>query len=609
TLDIVLTGVTENIWHITLSNGVCLDIEPIGENGFVVRPYGFDDPMNGKISSPDTKYMGKPFLTWLNERDITLEESPDTDIQSARIYAVTDNLNDAETIARWAVSEPENTKGRNLWIKARKLSADEICEYANLIRLNEQRRKFLNKNISMLADNYRKSIFYQLDLNHLAQYVAPTDITIPETLDNEARITQSMRNHMYRSRVMNLRDIDGCDDEAKAFALMRGGMVDSLGNRLCSPRLSVFADQIVWSRSPLRIDFAGGWTDTPPYSIEHGGCVVNMAVELNGQPPLQVFVKPSKKYEIILRSIDMGASEVITNYSELSDFHKVGSPFSLPKAALTLCGFNPKFCSEQFASLREQLMAFGSGIEITLLSAVPAGSGMGTSSILGSTILSALNDFCSLSWDTDEICNRTFAMEQLLTTGGGWQDQYGGITSGVKLLRTSSGWQQRPTSDWLPESIFTDSNLRECHLLYYTGLTRTAKNILIEIVRRMMLNDNRTLNLLNNMKLHAEATAAAIQRRDFHTFGKCIAKSREYNELLDSGTCTPQIQKIIDSISDYAQGMKLTGAGGGGFLYIAAKDPEAATRIKRILTENRQNPSARLVEMTPSGTGTQVSRS
>lgn len=145
---------------------------------------------------------------------------------------------------------------------------------------------------------------------------------------------------------------------------------------------------------------------------------MNIAIELNGQPPLQVYVKPCREYKIILRSIDLGAMEVVTTYGEVRDFMQVGSPFSIPKAALVLAGFQPGFSTESYVSLEEQLKAFGSGMEITLLSAIPAGSGLGTSSILASTVLGAISDFCGLNWDKNEICNRTLILEQLLTTGG-----------------------------------------------------------------------------------------------------------------------------------------------------------------------------------------------
>ena len=69
------------------------------------------------------------------------------------------------------------------------------------------------------------------------------------------------------------------------------------------------------------------------------------------------------------------------------------------------------------------------------------------------------------------------------------------------------------------------------------------------------------------------------------------------------------MQAIIDRIADLCYGYKLPGAGGGGYLYMAAKDEEAAARIRRILNENRPNDKARFVEMALSDKGLEVSRS
>ena len=117
-----------------------------------------------------------------------------------------------------------------------------------------------------------------------------------------------------------------------------------------------------------------------------------------------------------------------------------------------MAGFSPLFAAESHASLEKHLKAFGSGLEITLLAAIPAGSGLGTSSILASTVLGAINDFCGLAWDRNDICNYTLVLEQLLTTGGGWQDQYGGVFPGVKLLQSESGFEQHPLVRWLTYS-------------------------------------------------------------------------------------------------------------------------------------------------------------
>ena len=491
------------------------------------------------------------------------------------------------------------------------LNSNEVAERANLRRLFDQRRQYRKENWLALARNWQHSVFYQLDLADAAETFEKEQIPLPEPLGEDAPLMTRIHNAMFLG------------DSEKAFALLRDGLTQRDGSFVTpaadvtkEPSLCVADDQIVWGRSPVRIDIAGGWTDTPPYCLMEGGNVINFAIELNGQPPLQAYVKPSKEPRIVLRSIDLGAVEVIETNEQLMDFMHVGSPFSIPKAALVLAGFgnNASFIpadapTRSLSTLRSQLEAFGAGIELTLLSAIPAGSGLGTSSILASTVLGALNDFCGLGWDKNEIGCRTLMLEQMLTTGGGWQDQFGGVLGGVKLLQTGRGFDQSPQVRWLPNDLWTQPEYRACHLLYYTGITRTAKRILAEIVRRMFLNHHEELNMLREMKAHTMEMYEAIQRNDFLLMGQLVRKTWQQNQALDSGTNPLQVAALTSLIDDLCLGYKLPGAGGGGYLYMIAKDPEAAARIKQILGEHRQNKNARFVEMTLSTKGLQISRS
>ena len=474
------------------------------------------------------------------------------------------------------------------------LNSNEVAERANLKRLFEQRRKYRKENWQALAKNWRHSVFYQLDLADAAETFKKEQIPLPDPLGEDAPLMTRIHNAMFLG------------DSEKAFALLREGLCNYAAVDQQQPSLCVAEDQIVWGRSPVRIDIAGGWTDTPPYCLMEGGNVINFAIELNGQPPLQAYVKPSKEPRIVLRSIDLGAVEVIETNEQLMDFMHVGSPFSIPKAALVLAGFGN---NSQLSTLNSQLEHFGAGIELTLLSAIPAGSGLGTSSILASTVLGALNDFCGLGWDKNEIGRRTLMLEQMLTTGGGWQDQFGGVLGGVKLLQTGRGFDQSPQVRWLPNDLWTQPEYRACHLLYYTGITRTAKSILAEIVRRMFLNHHEELNMLREMKAHTMEMYEAIQRNDFQQMGLLVRKTWQQNQALDNGTNPLQVAALTNLIDDLCLGYKLPGAGGGGYLYMVAKDPEAAARIKQILGENRQNKNARFVEMSLSTTGLQISRS
>ena len=552
--DHIITGVPDNDWTITLEPGQCVDIIPIGETQYCVRRYDINEKFAGAA-------------------------------QQEKRFPVLDSLDHLENL--------DNLEEKAVGF----LSAEDISNVANLRRLFAQRKVFRSRNWPALARNWQYSVFYQLDLDDAAREFKEMNLSQPAALPVEAPLMTRIHDCMFRG------DSDG------AFSLLREGLTAGVLASKQTPRLSVYPDQIVWGRSPVRIDLAGGWTDTPPYCLMEGGSVVNIAIELNGQPPLQTYIKPCKEPHIILRSIDLGAMEVVETYEQLAAYNKVGSPFSIPKAALVLAGFQPGFSQETYPSLHAQLEAFGCGIELTLLSAIPAGSGLGTSSILAATVLGAVNDFCSLAWDKNEIGRRTLVLEQLLTTGGGWQDQFGGVLGGVKLLDTQRGFDQNPRVRWLPDAVFTQPEYAQCHLLYYTGITRTAKKILAEIVRRMFVNHHQQLLQLREMKAHSMDMYEAIQRQDFLAMGQLISKTWQQNQRIDSGTNPDSVRRITDLIDDLCLGYKLPGAGGGGYLYMVAKDPEAAARIRQILTMQQPNANARFVDMTLSKTGLQVSRS
>ena len=556
----IITGVPKNNWNIELESGYCIDIVPIREDEYAVRQYHVDDRFAGTEQQED-------------------------------LFPLVKGIDTIEAILNGAPAD-------------KYISAEEISNTANLRRLVAQRRQMRNENWRQLADNYRHSVFYQLDLEDAARAFRETGIDTPKPLPDTAPLMTRIHDAMFRA------SLNHDEQQAnKAFSLLREGLTATVLSRRQHPVKSVYDDQIVWARSPVRIDIAGGWTDTPPFCLMEGGDVVNLAIELNGQPPLQTYIKPCKEPHIVCRSIDLGAVEHIETYEQLADFNHVGSPFSIPKAALALAGFLPDYCDEAFPTLKAQLEHFGCGIELTLLSAIPAGSGLGTSSILAATVLAAVSDFCSLAWDKSEIGKRTLVLEQLLTTGGGWQDQFGGIYGGVKLLQSQKGFEQTPLLRWLPDGIYTQPDYAQCHLLYYTGITRTAKTILAEIVRRMFLNQHDQLRLLRQMKNHTMDMYEAIQRQDFKLMGALVKKTWEQNQRLDSGTNPDAVKAITNQIDDLCLGYKLPGAGGGGYLYMVAKDPEAAARIRQILGPNPPYPNARFVDMRLSTHGLQVSRS
>jgi galactokinase/mevalonate kinase-like predicted kinase len=613
----VLTGVPENAWDLRLEPHVCLDFAPVAGKDFCLRVYGFADSFQGRLGDAATQWLGRPALGWFEARGLTLAQAgltPDTDIQQAPLFPVLAPEQITPRFIEWlfAAQPPAMPAFASLWLGGPRLSAEEISQQVNLPRLYEERAARRNACIEPMRRNFRWSVFHRLDLESTARLFAAAGQPLEEIDfgDESGSLTQ-VHDEMFRAAVLrHCRAPRWVTHEDRSFSLLRGLIVREAQLAPARPEPRILEDQIVWARSPARLDLAGGWTDTPPYCLEHGGRVLNLGVDLNGQPPIQVFARLCPRPELVVRSIDLGVEQRIHTYAELEPYAQPGSEFALAKAALALAGFLPQFHADGgCASLEEQLRRFGGGLELSMLCAVPKGSGLGTSSILAATLLAALGDLCGLHWDRLALFRRTLAMEQMLTTGGGWQDQAGAIFRGVKLIETPPGLAQVPTLRWLPEHLFEKDYANRTVLLYYTGLTRMAKGILQEIVRGIFLNSPTHLRLIEDIGANALQAADAIQAGHYGQLTTCVRRSWTLNQRLDAGTNPPEVQVILHPVADLLAAAKLLGAGGGGYLLMFAKDETAAARVRHVLAENPPNPRARFVDLALSQTGLQVTRS
>ena len=615
----MLTGVPENQWELSLRDGVCLDFVPVGKHQVAIRQYGYSDRFRGAMASEATQWLEQPATQWFSDRQIDWQEAgidPQVDLQVAPLFPVVAADEIDEAFVDWMISSTpdmadETAAGhRTAWLNARRLSARELGQMVDLQQVKQTRSQFRQDALPIMIGHGSRSIFYKLDLAAVAREFAESEAPLPKIIDASSEVILAVHDHMFRSEVLKHRQDERSQDEAaKAFRLLEEAIVTPYQRDPVLPKYQLAKDQIVWARSPARIDLAGGWTDTPPYCLAHGGSVVNIALNLNGQPPIQAFARQSEDLSITIRSIDLGISEQLTTYEELGQFRGIGSGFSVAKAALCLCGFHPDFNGAKFDSLTDQLKAFGGGIDVSMLAAIPKGSGLGTSSILAGTLLGALSELGGFSWDAQALSERVSAVEQMLGSGGGWQDQFGGLLPGAKLLETQPGMAQLAAVRWLPADFFQSPEYLSRTLLYFTGITRVAHDVLGEIVRGMFLNDPARLAVLTKIGANSLECFDAVQRFDMEAFAATVDRSWQLNQSLDSGTNPPEVQLILERIEPHLTAMKLAGAGGGGFVYLVAKDADHARQLRSELESNPPNEQARFVEMSVSPTGLQVTRS
>ena len=348
----------------------------------------------------------------------------------------------------------------------------------------------------------------------------------------------------------------------------------------------VLPDQAVWAASPVRIDLAGGWSDTPPICSDLGGVVVNAAVLLHGKQPLQAMAKIIDEPKIVVHSVDLGQSRTFTTTRSLLAPADPSDWTTLPRVALQLAGIVP---ADPRASLRRRLERFGGGIVLTLYSAVPKGSGLGTSSILGATVLACLRRLVDRTDDRAWIVERTSLLEQMMTTRGGWQDQVGGVYGGIKIARTSPGPRQRPEVEMLePARGFVEA-IEARSVLVYSGEKRLARDILEKVIGRYLAREPQAIRIVDRLKRGAEVMGAAIEAGDVDAFCEGVAAYWSLKRAFDPAATNDRVEAIAATHAADLGAWELPGAGGGGFVLMIARDEAAAARIRNRVDRDSAN--------------------
>ncbi|MCL1796625.1 MAG: bifunctional fucokinase/L-fucose-1-P-guanylyltransferase, partial [Clostridia bacterium] len=319
---------------------------------------------------------------------------------------------------------------------------------------------------------------------------------------------------------------------------------------------------------PVRVNFGGGWSDTPPYCLEFGGTVLNASVLLGGQKPVRALAKRIDAPVIRIQSDDLGVSKEYTRFEHLHTGDP-GDPHALCKAALLVCGATR---GDARGDLRDWLSDIGGGILIrTSVIGVPKGSGLGTSSILSAATVRALAQLFGQPNDDAHIASLTLLAEQVMSTGGGWQDQIGGLLPGIKLTSSRCGTPQRMT--WrtiqMPSEAFRE--LSDRFALIYTGQRRLARNILRDIMGKVIARNPETLRILSEIQRLAILMAFELETGNIDAFTQLLTEHWALSKQLDAGSSNTCIDHMIAICEDLLDGCMIAGAGGGGFLSVIMK--------------------------------------
>jgi fucokinase len=304
-----------------------------------------------------------------------------------------------------------------------------------------------------------------------------------------------------------------------------------------------------------------------------------VAVLLDGEDPIRTTIQ--RLDEPVLRCVSEDNQEQ-TEYQAIDDLLTASlatSTFNIHRVALRMMGV-----ARPGETLASTLGDLGGGLEIRTAVNLPLGSGLGTSSILAATVIRALAEIGGIALSDAELLDQVMQLEQLMTTGGGWQDQVGGVFPGAKLGISGPGLRQRIRVEPVGWSTARQAEFKERFILYYTGIQRLAKNLLAQIVGSYLAREASTVQVLHSIKTLATEMAYAMREGEWDYLGQLLDRHWQLNQVLDPHTTNAPINTLLREMQPYLAGAKLAGAGGGGFLMLLARSSEAAQALRTRLT-------------------------
>jgi D-glycero-alpha-D-manno-heptose-7-phosphate kinase len=296
--------------------------------------------------------------------------------------------------------------------------------------------------------------------------------------------------------------------------------------------------------APLRLDFAGGWTDVPPYSAREGGSVVNATIGLYAH----VAVIPGGN-DIVLRSDDL-------------------------RDELRLTGLDQARPDGKLALLQTAVRMYPvQACTITSRSEAPAGSGLGSSGALDVALVSALNQARGTSFDREQVAEASWRLE-VVEAGipGGKQDQWASALGGFRRFTFHDPAVESESLRIDPEFL----QFLECHMvLCYTGTSRISGRMISRVVEGYERGDNTIVSAFHGMKDVAMRMAEALAAGDPEQVGALLNENWAHQCRLDPGMRTDDMAKLERAMASAGVfGGKAAGAGAGGCMFFLARtDP------------------------------------
>jgi D-glycero-alpha-D-manno-heptose-7-phosphate kinase len=302
---------------------------------------------------------------------------------------------------------------------------------------------------------------------------------------------------------------------------------------------------IIRSKAPLRLGLAGGGTDVSPYSDLFGGAVLNATVSLYAYATIE----PRSENVIVLRSIDKDTTIELASAEHL----EINGQLDLIKGVYNRIIRDYKLKPLSF--------------NITTYVDAPAGSGLGTSSTLVTAVLGAFTEWLKLPLSEYELAKLAYDIERSdLGMAGGKQDQYAATFGGVNFMEFYDNGKVIVNPLRIKDQVLNE--LSNNIILFYTKTSRISSAIIETQQRNVYTGSVVSVEAMHKLKELAVKMKEAILKGKLDKMGELLNLSWEYKKQMADGITNTQIDNIYSAaIEAGATGGKISGAGGGGFMF------------------------------------------
>jgi fucokinase len=520
---------------------------------WVCRVWGVHDDVKSSAT-----WLGRPIANWDLKAD---------SLWAAKLFPVCDSKNEAIKWALAVVSDKISEELFDKWQKTERLSLSDISE----IDIDSLMQKREEREHEIRVDTFADRIINGISVENSIGLLGTESNAVYRLSLIRSRLEKGyyknwqdeMRLYISINEAVNFLDIavDAEEFQEKGFMTLRRALTD-LNPIVFDETLRWTCDEVEVNQ-PVRVNFAGSWSDAPPYCLEHGGAILNTAVMIDNKLPISILTQRIEQPHVELISVDFNVERIFYDLGPLLSYQDVTDPFILFKAALHSAGI----ISSDGGTLKEQLKRMGGGVRLTSKVDVPRGSGLGTSSILTGALISALLKLSGRNRSYGELSNDVLAAEQRMTTGGGWQDAIGGMYPGIKLIFTEPGIPQQYDVQTVKLTDCAKDEINSRGFLLYSGQRRVAKTALIRVLSNYICNRPESLAALHDMQRLAYTMTYELQRGSISNFGQLLYEHMSLLKQLDASCTNLMIDYLIKGLYPFIEGVSICGAGGGGYLY------------------------------------------